>query len=93
MIKQLMAGAGVCVSLVVGGAGSAMAHEHGLTTPGGQEVTLPCEPFHGTTPGESQHSTNWDPARGLHPMHWGLHMSPSGDQRAIVVHVVDTHCP
>lgn len=91
-MKRMVAGTAVCVSLVVGGAGAAAAHEHDLITPGGNVVTLPCEPFHGTTPGESQHSANWDSTRGLHPIHWGLHKSPSEEQRAIKV-VVGDGCP
>ena len=92
MIKKMVAGTAVCVSLVVGGAGAAAAHQHALTTPGGNVVTLPCEPFHGTTPGESQHSANWDSTRGLHPIHWGLHKSPSEAERSIVVDAVGA-CP
>ena len=92
MIKRMVAGTAVCVSLVVGGAGAAAAHLHGVRTPGGNVATLPCEPFHGTTPGESQHSSNWDSTRGLHPIHWGLHKSPSEAQRSIEVVVVGD-CP
>lgn len=92
MIKQMVAGTAVCVSLVVGGSGAAGAHQHAVITPGGNVVVLPCEPFHGTTPGESQHSANWDSTRGLHPIHWGLHKSPSEAQRSIDVVVVGD-CP
>ena len=93
MIERVVVGTAVCVSLVAGGAGAAAAHEHAVVTPGGNVVTLPCEPFHGTTPGESQHSANWDPTRGLHPIHWGLHRSPSEARRAIEVVVVAGVCP
>ena len=92
MIKKMVAGAALTAALVAGGATAASAHEHGIETPGGKMVMLPCEPFHGTTPGESQHSANWDASRGLHPIHWGLHKSPSEGQRAIDV-VVTGDCP
>ena len=92
MIKRMVAATTIGVSLVAGGAGAAAAHQHAVITPGGNVVTLPCEPFHGTTPGESQHSANWDATRGLHPLHWGLHKSPSETHRAIDVIVVGS-CP
>lgn len=92
MIKRMVAGVALCVSVVVGGAGAAAAHQHAVSTPGGTVATLPCEPFHGATPGQSQHSANWDSSRGLHPIHWGLHKSPSEAQRFIDV-VVAGDCP
>lgn len=93
-MKKLAAGVAVFVSVVGGGAGAAFAHVHAIDTPGEKQVTMPCEPFHGTTPGQSQHSANWDSGRGLHPIHWGLHMSPSSGHRAIeVVVLAAATCP
>ena len=88
-----MAGVVVAVAVAVaGGATAASAHEHAIERPGGRLAELPCEPFHGTTRGESQHSANWDATRGLHPIHWGLHKSPSETERSIEV-VVMGDCP
>ncbi len=92
MIRKLAAGTAICMSLVVGAAGTASAHQHAIETPGGNTTVVPCEPFHGTTPGQSEHSANWDATRGLHPIHWGLHKSPSEAERAIEVVVIGT-CP
>ncbi len=92
MIKKILFGAAVSAAVVVGAASSASAHQHAIQTPGGNVVELPCEPFHGTTPGESQNSANWDSTRGLHPLHWGLHKAPSEGERAITV-VVSGSCP
>lgn len=93
MIKKVLTGAVVGVAVLTSLASAASAHQHSIVTPGGKVVTLPCEPFHGATPGESRHSANWDAARGLHPLHWGLHKSPSEEERQIMVVVSAQHCP
>lgn len=92
MFRKLAIGMAVCVSVVGGAAATASAHQHAIETPGGNTVVLPCEPFHGTTPGASEHSANWDATRGLHPIHWGLHKSPSEAERSVEV-VVTGDCP
>ena len=92
MVRRLAAGAVVCVAALGGSVGIASAHQHAIQTPGGNTVVLPCEPFHGTAPGASEHSTNWDASRGLHPLHWGLHKSPSEGERKISVDASGT-CP
>lgn len=57
-------------------------------------VTLPCQPFHGTMPGESRHSASCDSTGGLHPMHWGVHESLGEARRSIDVDVdVVESCP
>ncbi|CAA9254637.1 MAG: hypothetical protein AVDCRST_MAG76-2475 [uncultured Acidimicrobiales bacterium] len=93
MIKKVLTGAVVGAAVLAGVAGPASAHQHSIVTPGGNVVTLPCEPFHGSAPGESEHSANWDAVRGLHPLHWGLHKSPSEEERQIMVVVSAQHCP
>lgn len=93
MRKKMVAGAAAGAAALIGLAGPASAHQHAIHTPGGNVVTMACEPFHGTTPGDSESSANWDASRGLHPLHWGLHKAPSEDERAITVEVVSTTCP
>ncbi len=93
MVKKVPTGAVVGAAVLAGVAGPASAHQHAIVTPGGKVVTLPCEPFHGSTPGESWHSANWDVDRGLHPIHWGLHKSPSEEERQISVVVTPQQCP
>ena len=93
MRKKMLAGAAAGAAVVVGLAGPASAHQHAIVTPGGKVVTMACEPFHGTAPGNSEASENYDGDRGLHPLHWGLHKAPSEDERAITVVVVSSTCP
>ena len=93
ILSKLAVGAAVTGLAVTASATAASAHEHQIVTPNGNVVTLPCEPFHGETPGQSDHSANWDEGRGLHPIHWGLHMGPSKDHRNIEVRVSADACP
>ena len=51
---------------------AAADHQHYIDTPQDTRITLPCEP-EGTA------------AAAVHPMHNGLHMSPSSDARVIDV--------
>lgn len=88
MIKKMVTATTVVVAAVLGIAETASAHVHAIVTPADKVVSIPCEPFHGTTPGASENSANWDPARGLHPIHWGLHKSPAEGRRSIEVVVV-----
>lgn len=77
MIKKTLVGAAAAAAAMAGMTGIAGAHIHSFETPGGNTVTIPCEPFHGTTPGASHNSANWDATRGLHPIHHGLHTAPA----------------
>lgn len=49
-------------------------------------------PFRGSTRGESEHSATWDAVGGLHPLHWELHSSPSGEERQVMVVVSSQEC-
>jgi hypothetical protein len=93
ILSKLTVGAAVTGLAVTASAAVASAHEPEIVTPNGNVVTLPCEPFHGETPGQSQHSANWDAVRGLHPIHWGLHKGPGADHRNIEVRVSADVCP
>ena len=93
ILSKLAVGAAVTGLAVTASATAASAHQHQIVTHNGNVVTLPCEPFHGETPGQSHHSANRDEGRGLHPIHWGLHMGPSKDHRNIEVRVSADACP
>ena len=77
-------------------AAPAFAHEHSLTTPGGNVVCL-SDPQEGEDPsgGAMAAGNKWVPDtmigggiyRGHHPMHWFLHIGPGQVHSAITMTV------
>ncbi len=77
-------------------AAPALAHEHSLTTPGGNVVCL-SDPQEGQDPsgGAMAAGNKWVPDtmigggtyRGHHPMHWFLHIGPGQVHSAITMTV------
>ena len=73
-----------------------LAHEHSLTTPGGNVVCL-SDPQEGADPsdGAMAAGNKWVPDdmigggiyRGHHPMHWFLHLGPGQAHSAITMTV------
>ncbi|WP_216830920.1 hypothetical protein [Alkalihalobacterium elongatum] len=84
----------LAATFILGAASTVGAHEHKIITPGGKEVIIKEEPFHGTdltngkifnNPHYNTHGENAFDTHGLHPIHYMLHMGPSKDKRAIKV--------
>lgn len=95
-IARAALGAAILIAVA---AAPAFAHEHSLTTPGGNVVCL-SDPQEGGDPssGAMAAGNKWVPDdmigggiyRGHHPMHWFLHLGPSKDDRA---NVMTVGCP
>ncbi|MDQ0256334.1 hypothetical protein J2S74_003754 [Evansella vedderi] len=79
----------LAVGFVLGTVSGVSAHEHILKTPGGNQVIIKEEPFHGTDPTNGKNpNLSVDRATGeliLHPIHEKLHTGPSVGKRAIQV--------
>lgn len=55
-----------------------------MTAPGGARSLTSTS----ATTAPSENSANWSEDKGLHPIHFGLHMAPGADERNITVSVI-----
>ena len=88
--------AAACLLALTAAATPVFAHEHSLTTPGGNVVCL-SDPLEGADPsdGAMAAGNKWVPDtmigggiyRGHHPMHWFLHLGPGQAESAISLSV------